>query len=195
MEMEMPKPVPMDRLKSILGGARQIMQKVESGDYQTGNVDARALTEDGVQGMMSEGIAPERFQARPAAAKPMASISPERIAQSKMPDAIKRAMLENPIPQATMGGSFALEDVMDFEKDEKPFNPRTPTPTRKPSPQPMNENRIQSMVGLNEAEVRTIVKDEIIEFLTKYFTKSLSEDVQSKVIKQLLESGKIKVKK
>ena len=190
----MPKPVPMDRLKSILGGARQIMQKVESGDYETGHVDARALTEDGVQGMMSEGVAPQRLQARPAAA-PAASITPERIAQSKMPDAIKRAMLENPIPQATMGTSFALEDVMDFAKDEKPFAPRTPNPVRKQTTQPITENRIQSMVGLNESEVRAIVKDEIIEFLTKYFTKSLTEDVQGKVIKQLLESGKIKVKK
>lgn len=189
--MDTPQPVDINRLKGILGGAKKLMQKVESGDYETGHVDARALTEDGVQKMMSEGISPDRMQQRQTQVMP--EITPDRIAKSKLPEAIKQAMINNPIPQATMGHTFTLDDVNDFAADEKPFTPRTPT-TRKAA-QPISESRIQGMVGLTEAEVRTIVKDEMIEFLTKYFTKSLSEDVQNKVIKQLLEAGKIRVKK
>ena len=188
--MDMPKPVPMDFLRR-LSGAKKLMDKVESGDYETGHVDARALTEDGVQGMMAEGVAPRRAQTSHAPAM----IDNDMISKSRMPEAIKRAMIENPIPQATMyGDTFTLEDVEQFARDEKPFSPKTPV-TKRNTQQPISENRVQQMVGLSESQVRTIVKDEIIEFLTKYFTKSLSEDVQNKVIKQLLETGKIKVKK
>lgn len=192
MDMELPKPVPMDFLRK-LSASKKLIDKVESGDYETGHVDARALTEDGVQDMMAEGYTPRRTQAHESATE-LQEITPERIKQSKMPDAIKKAMLDNPIPQPTMNHTFTLEDVEQFAKDEKPFRVKNPTPTKK-TLQPLTENKIQGMVGLTESEVRTIVKDEIIEFLTKYFTKSLSEEVQNKVIRQLLESGKIKVKK
>jgi hypothetical protein len=187
--MDTPAPVDISRLKGILGNAKKLMNKVESGDYETGHVDARALNEEGIQQMQNEGVTkPQQMQAPNVSA-----ISPERIAQSKMPEAIKRAMLENPIPQATMGHTFSLDDVTDFAKDEKPLPFPKANPVKKAA-MPISENRIQGMVGLTEAEVRVIVKDEMIEFLTKYFTKSLTEDVQKKVIRQLLESGKIKVK-
>lgn len=189
--METPAPVDISRLKGILGNARNLMNKVESGDYETGHVDARALNEDGIQEMQNEGVKkPQQMQAPNVSA-----ISPERIAQSKMPEAIKRAMLENPIPQATMGHTFSLEDLNDFAKDEKPMGLPKANPVKRTIAQPITEQSIQNMVGLNETQVRTIVKSEMIEFLTKYFVKSLTEDVQTKVIKQLLESGKIQVKK
>jgi hypothetical protein len=189
--MDMPPQVPMDFLRK-LSGAKKLMDKVESGDYETGHVDARALTEDGVQGMMAEGVAPRRMQQTQTPT--VNEITPERIAASKMPDAIKKAMLENPIPQVTMGHTFTLEDVAQFAKDEKPLPLPKANAFKKPN-QMVSEQSIHNMVGLTEAEVRVIVKDEMIEFLTKYFTKSLTEDVQNKVIKQLLEAGKIRVKK
>jgi hypothetical protein len=191
--MDTPKPVDINRLKGILGKSKALMNKVETGDYETGHVDARALTEDGVKDMMAEGIAP-RMHSQPQAQQQ--AITPERIAQSRMPEAIKRAMLENPIPQPVMNHTFTLDDVADFAQDDKPMPYPKANNYRKTAPaQPIMENMVQGMVGLNETQVRTIVKDEIIEFLTKYFTKSLTEDVQNKVIKQLLETGKIKVKK
>ncbi len=60
--MEMPTPIDVNRLKGILGGARAIMDKVESGNYETGHVDGRALNEDGVQQMMAEGITRPQVQ-------------------------------------------------------------------------------------------------------------------------------------
>jgi hypothetical protein len=46
--METPQPVDLNRLKNILGASKAIMNKVETGNFETGHVDARALTEDGV---------------------------------------------------------------------------------------------------------------------------------------------------
>lgn len=189
--METPKPVSLDKLRGILGGAKKIMDKVESGNYEKGFTNPELLREDGIQSAIAEGGLPHK---EPSIA--LQTITPERIAASKMPEAIKKAMLENPIPQATMGHTFTLEDVADFAADEKPIPYQNPKAnTQRKTAQPINENRMAAMAGLSEAQIRTIVKDEIIEFLTKYFTKSLSEDVQNKVIKQLLESGKIKVKR
>ena len=95
--MNMPQPIDHKRLGNILGGAKAIMDKVETGDYTTGNVDSRALNEDGVQQMMAEGIT-----------RPQQSVAPQmqpsqplyrNMDTSKMPTAIKEAMMATPIPQ------------------------------------------------------------------------------------------------
>src|SRR3989304_3861366 len=120
-----PTPVDVNKLKAILGGAKAIMNKVETGDYETGHVDARALNEDGVKEMMAEGIS-----------RPQKSVAPQitdsgqvmykNLNTSKMPKAIKDAMLNAPIPQLTgPNHTFNLEDVADLA--ERPMGvPKTP---------------------------------------------------------------------
>ena len=39
--MDIPQPIDVSRLKGILGNAKKIMGKVETGNYETGNVDGR----------------------------------------------------------------------------------------------------------------------------------------------------------
>jgi hypothetical protein len=54
--MSTPQPIDVSRLKGILGNAKKIMGKVETGNYETGHVDSRALTEDGVKQLQAEGV-------------------------------------------------------------------------------------------------------------------------------------------
>ena len=183
-------PVPINRLANVLKNARNLIDKVETGDYETGNIDARALTEEGVKEMASEGkTAPRMQRSTTNDSMGVPVITKERIMSSKMPSAIKKLMLERPIPQATMTNSFSLDDVKEAMNDEEyertPKYP-TSTPKKKAAPQPIRETQYaEQMAGLSEPQVRKIIREEIIEFLATYFTKSLTEEVQRKVINWL----------
>jgi hypothetical protein len=196
--MEMPQPIDVNRLKGILGGAKAIMNKVETGDYEVGQVDSRALNEDGVQQMMAEGIT-----------RPQQSVAPQmtpdqpmyrNLESSKMPSFIKDAMVNTPIPQmgSPAGHTFNLEDVQEQTQQRAPQFPSTPkTEPRQPiyeQQQPMGANP-NGTFTVSETALRAIVKDMLLEFMTTTFTKSLSEDVIKKTISTLIKEGKISVKK
>ncbi len=198
--MEMPQPIDVNRLKGILGGAKAIMNKVETGDYTTGNVDGRALNEDGVQQMMAEGIT-----------RPQTSVAPQMQANqplyknmetSKMPSAIKEAMMATPIPQGNgVNHTFNLEDVQPQAQQVQQRAPQQYPSTPRTNPQPVYEQ--QQPIGANgngtftvsESALRAIVQDMLLEFMTQTFTQNLSEDVIKKTIGTLIKEGKINVKK
>lgn len=196
--MEMPQPIDVNRLKHILGGAKILMEKVESGDYETGNIDSRALNEDGVQQMMAEGVT--RPQAQQAVAPQINANQPlyRNMNTSKMPSAIKEAMMKTPIPQMTgPNHTFNIEDVVDQPiPQRKPQFPSTP----RTNPQPVYE---QQQIGANnngtftvsETVLRSIVKDMFLEFMTQTFTQNLSEEVIKKTITTLIKEGKLNVKR
>ena len=198
--MEMPQPIDVSRLKNILGGARAIMNKVETGDYTTGNVDGRALNEDGVQQMMAEGITRPQVAVAPQmqANQPMY----KNIDSSRMPAAIKEAMMKSPIPQGNgVNHTFNLEDVQAPQAPQQQRVAQQYPQTPRTNPQPVYEQ--QQPIGGNangtftvsESALRAIVNDMLLEFMTKTFAQSLSEDVIKKTIGTLIKEGKISVKK
>lgn len=201
----MPPQIPADRLRAMLSGAKQIMNKVETGDYSVGNVDSRALTEDGVKQMQAEGIVrPQQNYQAPV----NSAIQAQRA--SKLPPAILEAMQNNPIQQPTWNPthSFDLSDVPDLI--EKPIvNPQYRQPAQRPQQnqqlaeqqyqpqyqQPQYQQPIQEgMMLVNEAQLRQMMKDYMLEFMSNTFTKNLSEEVIKKTIGTLIKEGKITVK-
>lgn len=197
--MDTPQPIDINRLKKMLGGAKAIMNKVESGDFQTGNIDNSVLAlgdqlvEHAPNGRTSQSGRSAAPQIRDGEAYY------PNLEKSKLPAAIKEAMLKTPIPQINgFPQTFTLDEVMGFENDEKSIPP-PPTPKTK---QRVNET-IQSNVKMNDIEIRKIIKEEMrnivqeemIEFFTKYFAKSLAEETQKKLIHHLLKEGKLNLKK
>lgn len=177
-----PNPVQLNdpRMLAILKASKQVLKKVESGDYQTGNVDGRALNEEGINEMQAEGIT------RSSSTKPPV-ISENRLQTSKMPESIKKIMAERPIPRPDEVSLEGLEELM-----EKPLpHPKTPQPKKKT----MNENINSSYSGgLNEEQIRAIFKEEIIEFMSTYFVKTISEQTRKTMLDQMLKEGLIKKK-
>jgi hypothetical protein len=177
-----PNPVQLNdpRMLAILKASKQVLKKVESGDYQTGNVDGRALNEEGINEMQAEGIT------RSSSTKPPV-ISENRLQTSKMPESIKKIMAERPIPRPDEVSLEGLEELM-----EKPLpHPKTPQPKKKT----MNENINNSYSGgLNEEQIRAIFKEEIIEFMSTYFVKTISEQTRKTMLDQMLKEGLIKKK-
>jgi hypothetical protein len=170
-----PNPVQFNdpRMLAILKASKQVLKKVESGDYQTGNVDGRALNEEG-------------------STKPPV-ISENRLQNSKMPDSIKKIMAERPIPRGDGLGAGNTNQLEGLEElIEKPLpHPKTPQPKKRT----MNENTGNSYSGgLNEEQIRAIFKEEIIEFMSTYFVKTISEQTRKTMLDQMLKEGLIKKK-
>lgn len=199
--MEMPQPIDVSRLKGILGGAKAIMDKVESGNYETGNIDSRALNEDGIQQMMSEGIT--RPAAQHSVAPQISANQPmyKNINTSKMPSSIKEAMMKTPIQQMnSISHTFNLEDVAEPATVQK----RAPQFPSTPKTQYVHEQQyVQQPIGANpngtftvsESALRAIVQDMLMEFMAKTFTQNLSEEVIKSTITTLIKEGKLNVKR
>ena len=203
--MDTPQPITADRLASILKGAKNVMKKVESGNFTTGNVDPSMFDVDGTK--LQEGNSRMMGDTIP---KPARIISPEdsnyinAVNSSRMPDAIKKAMIEKPIVQMTSPShTFKLEDVANYMDDDKPMgrpkiNPRPSAPTSKrPQRQFVTETQEYSSdyVTVSRDElaemVNEIVNERLLEFFVHNHNKRVTEDAVKKTINVLIKEGKI----
>ena len=189
--MNTPTPIDVSKLKGILGNAKKLMNKVETGNYETGHVDGRALTEDGVKQLQAEGVRRPSAQSQ---GQGQPQINESNIKNSRLPESIKKAMLENPIAQPNgMTHTFTLDDVYDIA-DEKPM------PLPQARKQSVHENvnyqqPQQNVVGYNDNELRAMMKDVLIEYLSNEYSKNLTESVIKQTISTLINEGKITTKK
>lgn len=205
---DIPQPVDMSRLKGILGKAKAVMNTVNEGAYQPGNIDSSMITQDtsgyvdspnGGQPVAQQPVAQHPGQQTPQQdpTRPIGQVTEAALAKSGMPDSIKKLMRDNPIVQANpmMGNSFSLEDVADLVP-QKPAPTRQPA-TRQPAPQ-MNESVIQQgndKFTVSEAALRGIIKDVLVEYLAADYSKNLTEGAIKKTINTLIKEGKIKTKR
>ncbi len=88
------------------------------------------------------------------------TITENHLSKSALPDSIKKAFLNEVV------------------KEEPKVIPQQRT-------QNIQENIIQTnnFSNLNENQIREIVKDEMTRFLSKYFTKALTEQVKKQLVK------------
>jgi hypothetical protein len=184
--MNAPQPIDVNRLKGILGNAKKVMNKVETGNYETGNVDGRALTEDGIKQLKSEGVKRPMAQSQQL-------YDDSRIENSRLPESVKKAMRENPIPQPTgLNHTFTIDDIYDIA-DEKPMPP--PQPRKQMVQENYQQPTQQNFGGYNENALRGMIKDVLIEYLSNEYSKNLTETVIKQTISTLINEGKINVKK
>ena len=170
-----------NKLMQMLAGSKVIMDKVESGNFTTGNIDQSKMLEIDPDQLlpMSESQVINEYEERPyipQAKQP----SYRNINTTKMPKAIVDAMVNNPIniPDSPYG-SFEINEEM-----IKKINPEARTKRTLNPPQRLAEvNRMKAMsTGLSEDEVRSIVRDEMESIIFEYFDKRvIKEDIQIKV--------------
>ena len=127
-------------------------------------------------------------------ARQMGAPNKDAIMNSKLPEHVKKAMIENPIPQATMNHTFNLEDVSDLIQDEKPMPPPQARTQRNVVNEGMMHNQPSGTITVNESDLRDMIKDVLIEYLTGDYQKNLTEGVIKKTINTLIKEGKIKTK-
>lgn len=173
---QVPQSADLSKLKGILSNAKAVMNKVNEN-----NSNGKSLPSNNTTTNTTNYISEEQFNNANAVQQqqPQRKITKESIHNSKLPDAIKKAMLENPIQQPnTLTHSFNLEDVADLIE----------------TPKQVNENIVHNS-NISEAKIREIVKDVLLEYLTEDYNKKLTENAIKKTINTLLKEGKIKTKK
>tara|TARA_R110000851_G_scaffold158676_2_gene301741 strand:+ start:3928 stop:4527 length:600 start_codon:yes stop_codon:yes gene_type:complete len=190
------------KLMDMLSGAKQVMDKVESGNYVNNSNQTLHETIGGQNPQLLESI-PNGAEPIDNPTRQMGN-SFKNLETSRMPDAIKRAMVSNPQPE--MGGNgptFSLEDVKGMVNPS--FQPQN---VPQPQPQPhqtsnnqaqVNESKIinsqgKLLITLTEAELDKKIQEALLSFMATTFTKTLTEGAIKKTISTLIKEGKIKVK-
>jgi hypothetical protein len=198
MDNSIPQPVDVNKLAGILAKAKNVMRATETGNYKTGNIDSSRLVENTENYLDESNVnmnsvnhnntyQPQTNQ------KPVGQYNEEMVRNSRLPENIKKAMLENPIPVPNnpIGHTFNLEDVAHL-MDDKPM----PAPSTPRTRQTVNENYNNSdMITIHKNELKDIVKDVLIEYLTNEYAKNLTETTIKKTINTLIKEGKIGTKK
>jgi hypothetical protein len=167
------------RLKDILSRSKAVMRKTEESYGTTTKTMSETsnstvsyeekempnLTENYIQNRsgVTSSVAPRNGQYR-------------NLEKSKLPDFIKKAMVENPIEiPETPFHTFDLDDVSDLVVENE----------TKPQPQKKQVNKEVSL-DLNETVIRKIVREEMEDLvrgvIEEYLDKSLvTEDIQIKI--------------
>jgi hypothetical protein len=196
--MDTPPPVNLNNpaLIALLTRSKKLMEKVENNDYTTGHVDSRALNEDGVRQMQNEGVV--RPQSMASNSSVSEDYTDEQVRNSKLPQAIKDAMINKKIPKASMNNSaFSLENVSEMLEQEKPMG-FVKQQTRKPVTENVISNNTYSsnsdMITISKSELKSMINESLAQFFKQSYDKTLTEDAIKKTINMLIKEGKISVK-
>jgi len=166
-----------DLMKKLVQ-AKKVMNKVDGGNYERGHVNESMLLSDPSD--LMEMQTPQQVNTRPVGG----NINVDKIQNSKLPDAIKRAMIEHPIEQIP---SISLNETldMDFVKGAKRLMEQEGVSSKKSQPQ--QRQSVSSNVDMNamavliENTVRKVMDEKLNQILTASATSSINENLVLKV--------------
>ncbi len=180
------KKITPQELAEKLVNSRKIINKVDSGDYERGNINEQMIIEDNVD---IDNITPKI--GTPLTANPL---NTDKINQSKLPDAIKQAMIEHPIPQISLNDSLDI-NITDrakklMEKEGLISSTKTKTTyTQKDRgySTTLNESKLQDLI---ENAVRKVLDEKINQILSAQQLSTINENLVLKVGDSIFQ-GKI----
>ena len=164
-------------LMQKLVNAKKVMNKVDGGNYERGHVNEEMLRSNPEDLMNSQDL-PQQ-----SSTKQMGMPSVDKIQNSKLPDAIKKAMIENPIPQISLTDSLDMSFV---EKTKRLMESEGVSTKKQVNKQPNNSSYNNSdLVPLIENMVRKTVTEildaKLTQILTAQQTLSINENLVLKV--------------
>lgn len=155
--------------------AKKVMNKVDGGDYQKGNVNEellRSAPEDILKSQQLQNTATQR---------PVGNPSVSKIQNSKLPDAIKKAMIENPIPQISLSDTLDMNFVQGAKRlMEQEGVSKKQTPQKQTSTSTGNID-MNAIAVLIENTVRKVLDEKLNQILTAQQTTTINENLVLKV--------------
>ena len=173
-------------LQQSLINAKKVMNKVDSGNVPSGNITLP-------QGDINEAVAqiPQNIPQLPnidtdmsSARKdmsPKSNMTEDRINNSKLPDAIKKLMIDNPIPDVPMGSSMGLSD--DFIGGVKEAMKKQDIPT---SPHKLEQTITESIIPtstknkMTKSSLKSIIKESVKELIDDVVDAKINESIKMK---------------
>jgi len=163
-------------IMEMLSKSKRILDKVESGNFETGNVDSNLLSQS------SDNLVEQKNL----------NHAYKNLKTTKMDPRIIKSMLENPIiPENGLTKKpFTIDDANNskfFTKSKSNINESVSN--HNSNYRTTNER----IITLTESELDKKIKDTLLEFMALTFTKNLTESTIKKTINTLIKEGKIKV--
>jgi hypothetical protein len=161
-----------DLMKKLVQ-AKKVMNKVDSGNYEKGNVDEnilRSAPENLIENTNAP-TQPSNMNRNPP--------SIDKIQNSKLPDAIKKAMIENPIPQISLNDTID----MDFVKGAKRLMEQEGVSNKTKLTSNTNTSNIDmsSFAVLIENTIRKVLDEKLNQILSAHQTSTINENLVLKV--------------
>jgi hypothetical protein len=172
-------------LMSKLVKAKKVMNMVDGGNYQKGNIDEsilRSNPEDVANKMQMQQPSQNRAVSRPVSG-PM---NIDKIQGSKLPDAIKQAMIDRPIQQMP---SISLNETLDMDfikgakrlMEQEGVSSKTQQTQRNYSGPVSNNVDMKAIEVLIENTIRKVLDEKLNQLLTAQTTSSINESLVLKV--------------
>jgi hypothetical protein len=205
-------------LMTKLAQAKKIMNKVDSGNYKTGQIDENVLRSTPEDNMKNSPKRPQqRLQQRsqqnmipeyddsafdnqlvedvdPSRMNVSQPFDINKINNSKLPESIKRAMIEHPIAQPSISITDGL-DMKIIQGAKRLMEQDNPKPVIK-KPQPIQEQRrsqptetsnqsssdlINTLMPIMENMIRKVMDEKLNQLLGAQKTQSINENLVLKV--------------
>jgi hypothetical protein len=168
-----------DNLMQRLVQAKKVMNKVEMGNFERGNVNENILRSDPSELTSNK----ESIQTRSTQQQ---TTNVNKIMESKLPDSIKKAMIDNPIPSISLGDSLDLNFVEKTKKLMENEGVGKKLPKQSSSSHQSNSgDLVKELTPLIENIVRKTVMEvmdsKLNQILTAQQTLSINENLVLKV--------------
>lgn len=166
-----------DLMKKLVQ-AKKVMNKVDNGDFERGHINETILSSSPEDLLSSTTIPQPRINTQPTV------VDESRVSKSKLPDAIKRAMIENPIPQISLTDSLDMDFVkgakrlMEQEGVSKKQPAKTQFQNTSTTNVPFDMNTLSMII---ENTVRKVMDEKLNQILTAQQTTSINESLVLKV--------------
>ncbi len=175
-------PISSNDLMSKLVQAKKLMNKVDTGDFERGNIDeSKLMAPSNDSDYLSESYEQNQPQIN---TRPVGTPTADRIQQSKLPDAIKKAMIENPIPQISLSDSLDMDFVKGAKRLMEQEGVQPKQTQKKQSPQPTGNAsgvNMNALATLIENTVRKVMDEKLSQILTAQQTSTINENLVLKV--------------
>lgn len=153
--------------------AKKVMNKVDGGNFEKGHVNQTLLRSN-----------PEDIKytdiAESSPKQKTYSHNPNKIMESKLPDAIKKAMIDNPIPQISLSDSLDL-DFVNKTKKLMEAEGVTSKPNQSVSKSSSSNVDMKEIANIIENTVRKVLDEKLNQLLTAQQTLSINENLVLKV--------------
>lgn len=158
--------------------AKKVMNKVETGSFERGNVNETVLRSD------PEELSAQYNQQPQVRQQEYQQSNVNRIMESKLPDAIKKAMIENPINQISLTDSLDLnfvEKTKRLMESEGVSTKKSPSKQQGSSPSYNSNDLIPIIENIVRKTVTEILDAKLNQILTAQQTLSINENLVLKV--------------